>query len=274
MKDPIIEPSKDLNVFSKNRLKIFNLSQQLLDAQNKKEQTLLDKDKISLEEAYQIQFLNNQVLELSDKTRYWKTGILSNGQVFCAPINNALCQTSPANFCHRTFHALHVEAELAFRINRPFLAKDSQVTSPSDDQILATIDNVCVSIEVLDSRLRDWQSADEMKHLADNQMNGALVLGQGIRFDAMQKEPMINFMEQEVALYINNELVVLDKGSHPQKDPSSLLCDFIREANLRGYDILEDSWVTTGTWSGYPQAKIGDKVKAIFKHLGEAELTL
>jgi len=274
MNDTIIESTKHLNVFSNSSLEIINLSQQLLNARHANSPTLLDKGQICLEEAYQIQFLNNQILEGLDRTRYWKTGILSSNQVFCAPINNGHCQPSPANFCHQTFHALHVEAELAFRINRPFLAKDSQISAPSDDQILASIDSICVSIEVLDSRLLDWKSADEMKHLADNQMNGALVLGTGIRFDAMQKEPMINFIEQEVALYINNELVVLDKGSHPQKDPTHLLCDFIREANLRGYDILEDSWVTTGTWSGYPKAKIGDKVKAIFKHLGEAELIL
>jgi 2-keto-4-pentenoate hydratase len=130
---------------------------------------------------------------------------------------------------------------------------------------------MCVAIEVLDSRLLDWQTAAENLHLADNQMNGALILGTGVPFDAHNP---INFSQQGFVLSINDKEVVLDKGSHPQEDPISLVYGFIKEANLRGYDILKGSWVTTGTWSGYPSANAGDRVKVSFSDIGEAALAL
>lgn len=164
-----------------------------------------------------------------------------------------------------------MEAELAFRINQDFLAKHDQANIVTEESVLNSLDQMCVAIEVLESRLLDWQTAAENLHLADNQMNGALILGKGIPFDAHNP---INFSQQGFVLSINDKEVVLDKGSHPQEDPISLIYGFIKEANLRGYDVLKGSWVTTGTWSGYPSANTGDKVKVSFQDIGEAELTL
>lgn len=273
MKEPLIEPTKQFNAFSKQHLKVIKLSQQLLAAYHQQKPVNLS-DELDIDSAYQVQHLNNQLLEAPDKTRYWKTGQLSDGKVFCAPISNNLCKFSPANFSDHKFNALHVEAELAFHINKSFLAKGHQDSQASDEKILAAIDKVCVAIEILDSRLENWQTANEYLHLADNQMNGALVLGSEIPFDKRENKAQINFIEQTMSLYINDELIVEDKGSHPQQDPTSLLCDFVREANLRGYDIIENSWVTTGTWSGYPKADKGDKVTVAFHNLGDVTLQL
>jgi len=218
---------------------------------------------VSESDAYTIQMLTNQNLDA--RPLFWKTGLLSNNSIFCAPIASSYCQTSPANFSSRVFNALHVEAELAYRFNAEFeLGKTYQ-----EDEVFAAIDRVAVAIEVLDSRLANWQDADEFLHLADNQMNGALVIGAGI-----ENWRGIENGSQAVNMFINDELVLADCGSHPQLDPTSLLTGFVNQACQRGYTLAAGTWVTTGTWSGYPRAQAGDRVRVEFPGLGEASVEL
>ncbi|EAQ66970.1 putative hydratase [Marinomonas sp. MED121] len=250
-------------------IKCLKLAESLFQAYQTQTSITLEASDLTLDQAYQVQQLT--VKKLDTKPKFWKTGLLSNQRSFCAPIANHLCQQSPANFSGKRFNALHVEAELAFRVNQDFLALPDQASSVTEESVLNSLDQMCVAIEVLDSRLLDWQTAAENLHLADNQMNGALILGTEVPFDAHNP---LNFSQQGFVLSINDNEIVLDTGTHPQGDPVSLIFDFIKEANLRGYDILKGSWVTTGTWSGYPSANAGDKVNVSFQDIGEAELTL
>ncbi|KJZ10326.1 hypothetical protein TW85_20315 [Marinomonas sp. S3726] len=254
---------------TRSDIKCVKLAESLFQAYQTQTSVKLDAGDLTLEQAYQVQQMTIEKLDATPK--FWKTGLLSNQRSFCAPIANKLYQQSPADFSNNTFNALHVEAELAFRINQDFLAKPEQASNVTEESVLNSLDQMCVAIEVLDSRLLDWQTAAENLHLADNQMNGALILGTGVPFDAHNP---INFSQQGFVLSINDKEVVLDKGSHPQEDPISLVYGFIKEANLRGYDILKGSWLTTGTWSGYPSANAGDRVKVSFSDIGEAELIL
>ncbi len=218
---------------------------------------------VSESDAYAIQMLTNRNLDASPL--FWKTGLLSNNSTFCAPIAACNHQASPANFSSHSFNALHVEAELAYRFNTAFeLGKTYQ-----EDEVFAALDRVAVAIEVLDSRLANWQVADEFLHLADNQMNGALVIGAEI-----ENWRSIESSSQAVNVFINDELVLADCGSHPQLDPTSLLTGFVNQACQRGYTIAAGTWVTTGTWSGYPRAQAGDLVRVEFPGLGEASVAL
>lgn len=214
------------------------------------------------ENAYQLQ---QAIYQQNGPSRYWKTGLLSDGSVFTAPIAEQISQHSPGQFDGNQFNALHVEAELAYRFNRSFSAGQQY----SEQEVFAALDQVAVSIEVLDSRLSDWLNANELYHLADNQMNGALVIGSG-----HGEWQSIDMASQRVELYINDERVFADQGSHPQQDPTVLLAGFVNQCSLRGYDLAEGSWLTTGTWSGYPTAQSGDRVRAIFPGVGEAQLQL
>ena len=215
------------------------------------------------EDAYVIQKL--VAASTDGKPKVWKTGFLSTGAVFCAPIAASQCKFGPANFSAQNFPATYVEGELAFRLNRVFEAGRSY----SDDDILQSINAVSVAIEVLDSRIKNWMEAGEFWHLADRQLNGALALG-GEVLDCKG----VDYATQAVQLYVNGELVVDDVGSHPQRDPTTLLAGFVRQLTSRGYTFLPGSWVTTGTWTGLSAVKPGDEVLCIFQGLGQASLRL
>jgi len=237
-----------------------NISQQLLQAHQSGTPVRLDCE-LSVQETYTVQSLVGS--ELDPKPMNWKTGLLSDGSVFCAPIAASHCQSSPADFSRRVFNALHVEAELAYRFHSGF---DANKTHKEED-VFAAIDRVAVAIEVLDSRLENWQEAGELLHLADNQMNGGLVIGSGI-----ENWQGIEPGTQAIRLLINDKLVVADSGSHPQLDPTSLLAHFVNQACQLGYTLPPGTWVTTGTWSDYPRAEPGDRVQVEFPGIGEASL--
>lgn len=218
---------------------------------------------INEDEAYAIQSLVAASMDREPKV--WKTGQLSSGAVFCAPIAANKCQFGPANFSAQNFAETYVEGELAFRLNRAFEADKTY----SDEEVLQAVDAVAVTIEVLDSRLKNWMEAGEFWHLADQLLNGALALG-----DEVLDWQAIDCATQAVQLSINGELVVNDAGSHPQLDPRTLLGGFVRQLTSRGYTLLPGSWVTTGTWTGLSAVKTGDEVQCVFPGVGQVSLTL
>ena len=246
-------------------MKTLPLSQALAEAWATKAQVapqLLEGISLTEAQAYQIQ---QTVYKQQGGTPYWKTGVLSDGSVFSAPVSAQNTQFSPARLNGAQFNALHVEAELAFQFNQAFMAGKEY----SETEVMAAIEQVCVCIEILDSRLSHWETADEYWHLADNQMNGGMVLGTGIR-----DWQGINMTQQSFELFINDQIVASDQGSHPQQDPTQLLHDFVNRSTQQGYSLEAGSWVTTGTWSGYPTANPGDIVRVHFSNIGEALLVL
>jgi 2-keto-4-pentenoate hydratase len=51
----------------------------------------------------------------------------------------------------------------------------------SVDEVPAAIEGVYVAIEVVDMRIKQWQSCAELWKLADNQINAALIIGSGVQ---------------------------------------------------------------------------------------------
>ena len=70
-----------------------------------------------------------------------------------------------------------VEAELAFLLKRDIEAGDDQI-DPA--QVLDAVASVHAAIEIVDTRLPDWQNAPPLWKLADNQTNGYFILGSGV----------------------------------------------------------------------------------------------
>lgn len=238
------------------------VSQSLIQAHQSGKPVLLDCI-LSKQDAYAIQALTNK--HLDPKPQYWKTGLLSDNSVFCAPVALSSFQPSPADFSGRRFNALHVEAELAYQFHTGF----DEGKTYQEDEVFAAINKVSVAIEVLDSRLKNWLEADEFLHLADNQMNGALVIGGGI-----ENWKDLDISAQTMSLFINDELIITDSGRHLQINPTRLLTDFVNQVCRQGYALHPGTWVTTGTWSGYPSARPGDRVRVEFPGIGEAKVIL
>jgi 2-keto-4-pentenoate hydratase len=216
-----------------------------------------------LTQAYQIQrsifCVNNKGLGA------WKLGRLGDSSVFCAPIYAADIFKEGDKLPAHYQNACHVEAEVAVKLNRGIKSTDKIELG----DIANYFSEVCCAIEILDSRFTDWQETDSLYHIADRNMNGAIALGK-----AQQITTLEDYQQQSFTLTINDELISSGENLHPEADLPAALWGFVQRAQASGYDLECDSWVTTGSWSGYPVAKVGDKIKLNFSRLGDLSIEL
>lgn len=217
----------------------------------------------SITEAYQVQ---RRVFHRHNTgLAAWKLGRLSDASVFCAPIYAADVYQHGAILPDKYHNACHVEAEVAFKL-RTDIASDEAVTL---DSIGTYFDEVCSAIEILDSRFSDWATASDSAHLADRQMNGALALGPAQPISSLE-----DYRKQRFSLEINGQLVCSAQDNHPEQSIAQALYGFVKQAQTVGYHLQRNSWVTTGTWSGYPAVQRADQVTLQFSKLGKVSITL
>ena len=173
---------------------------------------------------------------------------------------------SPAITKVATFRMIGIEAELAFRFGTDLPSRAEPYT---DDEVLAAVQEICVAVELCDTRLTDWADALVLWRLADFQSGAMLVVG-SVRRDWRS----IDFAQQEVELLINGEVRVRSRGSHPTVDPSRLLPAIVAHCSEHSDGLRAGDVVTTGSWTGMTQAAPGDAIRAYFPGIGSAELAL
>ena len=183
-----------------------------------------------------------------------------------APVLPGKRVASPAKVGVAAFRMIGIEAELAFRFGADLPPR----TVPyGDNDVLAAVDEICVAIELCDTRLTDWADAPPLWRLADLQSGAMLILG-----DARHDWRAIDFAQQEAQLLINGEVRVRDRGSHPTVDPSRLLPAIAAHCARHGDGLRAGDVVTTGSWTGMTQAAAGDAIRVTFPGIGGAELLL
>ena len=127
---------------------------------------------------------------------------------------------------------------------------------------------MAVSIEIVDSRWQQARDAGALLKLADLQSHGALVLGEWQAF-AQRDWP-----HQACTVQVGNAAPKRFRGTHSLNDPVWLLPLWLRHVTRHGATVPRGTVVTTGTWCGMLEAHKGDKVRAVFEGVGEAEVQL
>ncbi|ANG64125.1 hypothetical protein A8C75_17705 [Marinobacterium aestuarii] len=84
--------------------------------------------------------------------------------------------------------------------------------------MVAAIEGVYVAIEVVDTRIKQWQTCAELWKLADNQINAALIIGSSVQ-DWRGLDPAKLAGE----LVVNGEVLVRGEGAHSVGDPMHLV---------------------------------------------------
>lgn len=222
----------------------------------------------SVAEAYAIQdaVARRRWLELGGRTHTWKTGAPSNEAVpYAAPIPPDVVHSSPAALPAGGFHIIGIESELAYRMGRDLPLRGSAY---SVAEIMDAVEGVYVAIEVVDTRLKEWQQAGALWQLADNQITGGLVVGSG-RSDWRALEPS----QQSVELLVDGVPRVSAQGSHPLTDPRPLLYWIANHCTGRNGGLRAGDLVTTGSWTGLLFVEPGARVVARFPGIGEAEVS-
>ena len=195
---------------------------------------------------------------------HWKSG----GPARTAPLTHAplppqQVRASPADLRGFHFSWRLIEAEVALRLARDVSPADAQAFNPATAP--RWLDGMAVSIEVVDSRWEN-RAAGALLKLADQQSHGALVLG------AWQPYGARDWAQQACTVQIGDAAPQAFRGTHSLGDPAWLLRLWLRHVTRHGATVPAGTIVTTGTWCGLLEARAGDRVRAVFEGIGQAEV--
>lgn len=200
-----------------------------------------------------------------DRVGAWKAGAPdAKTTPSASPIAASTVRASPASLPAAQFHVIGVEAEVAYRFGRGLPARAQPYTK---DEVLAAVEAMHVAIEVCDTRLAGWKTADAYTKLADNQLNAALVVG-----DAVKDWRQVAYASQRCQLVVNGKVEKDTTGSHALVDPLPLLPWIVAHCISRGSPLRAGDIVTTGSWNGMVFVEPGASVVVRFPGLGEAKV--
>jgi 2-keto-4-pentenoate hydratase/2-oxohepta-3-ene-1,7-dioic acid hydratase in catechol pathway len=199
--------------------------------------------------------------------RHWKSGGPSRTSPLThAPLPPQNVWPSPADARACPFNLRLIEAEVALRLGRD--VTPAEAAALSHEAAPSLVEAMTVSIEIVDSRWQQARSAGALLKLADLQSHGALVLGEWKPFAAR------DWARQACTVQIGQAAAQAFQGTHSLQDPAWLLPTWLRHVTRAGAMVPRGTVVTTGTWCGLLEAKAGDKVRAVFDGIGEAEVQL
>jgi 2-keto-4-pentenoate hydratase len=180
-----------------------------------------------------------------------------------APLLAGALVRSPARFDGKAMHMIGVEIEISFHIVHAIAARTEPV---GREEALAAVGSAFVGMEVVDTRLADFQQAGPDWLLADNQMNHALVIG-----DSIAEWKGLDWANLPVRLTIDDTMVVDQKGGLGAVDPVRLLAWMIDHAVRHRGGLAKGQAITTGSWTGLRYFPPGTRARGEFPGLGVVE---
>ena len=194
----------------------------------------------------------------------WKVGARTpTAEPNPAPLLADALVKSPARFDGKAMHMIGVEVEISFHIVRDIAARTAPV---GRDEALAAVGDAFVGMEVVDTRLADFKSADPDWLLADNQMNHALVVG-----DSIKDWKSLDWANLQVRQTIDGKVEVDQKGGLGAVDPVRPLAWMIDHAVRHRGGLRAGQAITTGSWTGLRYYPPGTKARGEFVGLGAVE---
>ena len=194
----------------------------------------------------------------------WKVGARTpTAEPNPAPLLAGALVPSPARFDGKSMHMIGVEIEISFHIVRD---TPSRATPVGYDEALSAVGDAFVGMEVVDTRLANFQQLDPEWLLADNQMNHALVVGGAIR-----NWKALDWANLQVMLEIDGKTIVDQKGGLGAVDPVRPLAWMIDHAVRHRGGLRAGQAITTGSWTGLRYFPPGTLARGTFVGLGSVE---
>ncbi len=226
----------------------------------------------NLTDAYAIQ--DRLVARLGWATRGWFCGctnveiqrMLKLDGPYCARLFTSAVKASPATLSQSDYPPIILESEFAFLLNKDLPPRAGPYTR---EEVMAAVESVHPSIEVVAGYLKDWPNQDVFAVIADNGTDGALVHGEGVTAWRGIDLPSV-----DVRLSVNGVEARRGTGRNVLGDPVAAL---VWLANLRreaGDGLKAGHIHNTGTATSIMPAGPGDRVVADFGPLGQAELAI
>src|SRR5881394_715061 len=176
--------------------------QQLLEARRSGVQM---KPPFALPDRAAVYAIQDGVAKATGPVAGWKVGARTpTAEPNPAPLLAGALVKSPARFDGKAMHMIGVEIEISFHIVKDIAARAQPVPR---EEALSAVGDAFVGMEVVDTRLADFKSADPEWLLADNQMNHALVIGEEIK-----DWRRLDWPDLQVRLLIDGKVEVDQKG--------------------------------------------------------------
>jgi 2-keto-4-pentenoate hydratase len=195
------------------------------------------------DEAYAAQAATLRLLDA--RTAGWKVGAKSpaaDAPIQGAPLAADGVHRSGVRLSRQAFGRAGLELEVAFVFDRTFEAHSGPY---SDDEVIAAIDTLHASIEVVASRFSAWPEVDKLWQLADLQNHGALVVGEGVRCD-----DAFPFVSPSMTFTLDDAPLFDGKPANPAGDPRRLLAWTINHSVSRGIAFERGTIITAGSYTG------------------------
>ena len=158
----------------------------------------------------------------------------------------------------------YIEPEFAFVIKNKF---DISKAPFSKQDVFKNLSYVLPSIEIVDSRFKNWTKIGINSLIADNGVNAHWVYGKKI--DNIKS---LNFKNHQVSVFINNKIIEIGNSKNVMNNPINSLTWLINTLSNKKLTISKGSYITTGTCTKAIPVKKGDKIKADFGKLGMIKL--
>lgn len=202
----------------------------------------------------------------------WKIGctaeeqrrFLNVDEPFSGRIFAPVLLDSPAELPAGAFFMRGIECEFAFRMGETLAPRDQP---RSVDDVAAAIELFHPAIEVVDSRYDDWLVVGGPSIVADNAVNGALVLGTGI---ADWRD--LDLDAAPVRCVIDGEMKEEGRGALALGGPLNAMQWIANHLSARGIALEAGHVVTTGTCAGIHFVQAGQHALADFGDLGRVEI--
>ncbi|RUR30162.1 hypothetical protein ELY33_10120 [Vreelandella andesensis] len=195
------------------------------------------------------------------RPRAWKLGV---APVTAAPIPDHCLMASPARLNESDcFSLFGIEVELAVRLKRPLYSGCRR------SEAALAIGETLAAIELFDVRAANWQQLPRTFLLADLQMHGRLITGEGVAGPWQS-----HFANSALSVRVNDQVLPGLALRHPMGDPVSLLPWLAMHAEHAGWGLVEGDVISMGSWTGMFEAHPGQRIEASFENIGSVSLEI
>jgi 2-keto-4-pentenoate hydratase len=196
----------------------------------------------------------------------WKVGAKDpQTEPHCAPLPASGLYASGVTLAGPAWRWRCVEVEVAFRLGRDLDPKGRLLPAA---ELADAFDAVLPTIEVVESRLADGQTADPLAQLADLQCHGALVLGS----PSALAPAHVDLRAVEASLRFAAASAAHTHGGNPAQDVWRLLAWLALHCAQRGQPLRAGQVVTTGSCTGLLTAPMDVTVRGEIAEVGAVEL--
>ncbi|MGF1659650.1 MAG: 2-keto-4-pentenoate hydratase [Rubrimonas sp.] len=176
-----------------------------------------------------------------------------------APILRADIRPSGAEIPAAGSRLRGVELEIAFRLERPLPDPDA----PDFETRLRAATVALPALEIVESRLRDPEAAGPLWKLADNQINGGLILGAPVA-----DWTALDLARPSLRLRIGGAVAQDGPTETPGGHPFATFAAFARRLGPHCGGLSPGATVITGSLTGLRWAKAGDLIDGRIAGLG------